>query len=314
VVTATFAELAEDYLAMRRGLGYRRETYLRGFAGFLDRAGQRGAVPLWLSMQWAAATSASDPRNPARRLAAVRGFLRHLAALDGSTQVPPPGLLGPARHRRPPHVYSDEEIASLLRAAAALSPAGGLRPRCYVTLFSLLACTGLRISEALALARDDVDLAEGVITVRAGKGGKSRLVPLHPSALEPLGAYVSRRDRFGAMAGPAAFFRTDDHDRLTYAAVRSTFNGLRRRLGWSGEGRTRPPRIHDLRHRMAVKRLLAWHAENAEVDAKLPALATYLGHSGVSDLYWYFSATPELMAVAAGRFAALAEQSPAGAR
>ncbi|HET6186238.1 MAG TPA: tyrosine-type recombinase/integrase [Trebonia sp.] len=310
-MTATFAELAEDYLAMRRGLGYRRETYLRGFAGFLDRSGQRGAVPLWLSMQRATATSASDPRNPARRLAAVRGFLRHLAALDGSTQIPPPGLLGPARHRRPPHVYSDEEIASLLRAAAALSPAGGLRPQCYVTLFSLLACTGLRISEALALARDDVDLTEGVITVRAGKGGKSRLVPLHPSALEPLGAYVCRR---GAAAAPAAFFRTDDHDRLTYAAVRSTFNGLRRRLGWSGEGRTRPPRIHDLRHRMAVKRLLAWHAENADVDAKLPALATYLGHSGVSDLYWYFSATPELMTVAAGRFAALAEHSPADAR
>jgi integrase/recombinase XerD len=248
VVTAAFTELAEGYLAMRRGLGYRRETYLRGFAGFLDRSGQRGPVPLSLSVEWATATSASDPRNPARRLAAVRGFLRHLATLDGSTEIPAPGLLGPARHRTPPHVYSDDEIASLLRAAAALSPERGLRPQCYVTLFSLLACTGLRICEALALARDDVDLAEGVITVRAGKGGKSRLVPLHESALEPLRAYLSRRDRFGATAGSAAFFRTDDHDRLTYAAVRSTFNGLRRRLGWSGEGRTRPPRIHDLRH------------------------------------------------------------------
>ena len=314
MVSAGFTELAESYLAMRRGLGYRRETYLRGFAGFLDRSGQRGAVPLWLSVQWATATSASDPRNPARRLAAIQGFLRHLAALDGSTEIPPPGLLGPARHRTPPHVYSEEEITSLLRAAAALSPAGGLRPQCFVTLFSLLACTGLRISEALALARDDVDLAEGVITVRAGKGGKSRLVPLHQSALEPLRAYLSRRDRCGDTAGSAAFFRTDDHDRLTYPAVRSTFNGLRRRLGWNGEGRTRPPRIHDLRHRMAVKRLLAWHAKDAKVDAKLPALAAYLGHASVSDLYWYFSATPELMAVAAGRFAALGEQSLAGAR
>jgi integrase len=314
VVTATFTELAEDYLAMRRGPGCRRETCLRGFAGFLDRCGQRGPVPLSLSVEWATATSASDPRNPARRLAAVRGFLRHLATLDGSTEIPAPGLLGPARHRTPPHVCSDDEIASLLRAAAALSPERGLRPQCYVTLFSLLACTGLRICEALALARDDVDLAEGVITVRAGKGGKSRLVPLHESALEPLRACLSRRDRFGATAGSAAFFRTDDHDRLTCAAVRSTFRGLRRRLGWSGEGRARPPRIHDLRHRMAVKRLLAWHAENAEVDAKLAALATYLGHVGVSDLYWCFSATPELMVVAAERFAALDEQSPAGAR
>lgn len=313
-MTAAFTELAEDYLAMRRGLGYRRETYLRGFAAFLDRCGQRGPVPLPLSIQWATATSAGDPRNPARRLAAVRGFLRHLAALDGSTEIPPPGLLGPARHRTPPHVYSDQEIAALLRAAAALSPEGGLRPQCYVTLFSLLACTGLRISEALALARDDVDLAGGLITVRAGKGEKSRLVPLHQSTLEPLRAYASRRDRCAAAAGPSAFFRTDDRNRLTYPAVRSTFNGLRRRLGWSGDGRTRPPRIHDLRHRMAVKRLLAWHAENADVDAKLPALATYLGHAGVSDLYWYFSATPELMAVAAARFASLGEQPPADPR
>lgn len=315
-MSATFTELAEQFVAMRRGLGYRLErqtTYLRSFAAFVDRCGQDGPVPLALTVQWATATRSSDPHNPARRLAAVRGFLCHLAALDGATEVPPPGLLGPSHHRTPPHIYSDQEIASLLRAAGALSPRGGLRPDCYVTLFALLASTGLRISEALALARDDVDLVEGILTVRAGKGGKSRLVPLHPSALEPLGAYAARRDRL-AGSGPDAFFRTDRDEQLTYAAVRSTFIRLRRQLGWDREGRARRPRIHDLRHRMVVQRVLAWHVEGADVDAQLTALATYLGHGLVSDLYWYFSVTPELMSVVAERFQTFGEQLSGGAR
>lgn len=316
-MTVTFTERVEQYVAMRRGLGYRLDrqaTYLRSFAAFLDRCGQDGPVPLALSVEWATATSSSDPHNPARRLSAVGGFLRHLAALDGATEVPPPGLLGPSHHRTPPHVYTDEEIASLLQAAAELSPRGGLRPDCYVTLFALLASTGLRISEALSLAREDVDLAEGVLNVRAGKGGKSRLVPLHPSALEPLGAYAARRDGLAGSSGSRAFFRTDRDERLTYAAVRSTFKRLRQRLDWNSDGRTRRPRIHDLRHRMVVQRVLAWHAEGADVDAKLPALATYLGHVLISDLYWYFSATPELMSIVAERFGAFGEQFSAGAR
>ncbi|MCL4445288.1 MAG: tyrosine-type recombinase/integrase [Actinobacteria bacterium] len=316
-MTSTFTELAESYVEMRRSLGYRLEgqaTYLRSFAGFLDRSGCDGPVPLALSVEWAAATSASDPHNPARRLTVVRGFLRFLASLDGDTEVPPPGLLGPALHRTSPHVYSDEEIASLLRAAAGLSPSGGLRPHCYVTLLSLLACTGLRISEALALSRDDVDLTAGVLSVRAGKGGKSRLVPLHPSALEPLEAYASLCHRYGATQGSDAFFRTERQERLTYQAVRSTFRALRRQLGWSSQGRTRLPRLHDLRHRMVVKRVLLWHAEGVDVDAKIAVLATYLGHTLVSDLYWYFSATPELMNAAAERFTTLGDQVQGGVR
>ncbi|MGH2928689.1 MAG: tyrosine-type recombinase/integrase [Solirubrobacteraceae bacterium] len=313
-MTATFTELVESYLAMRRGLGYRLErqaSYLRGFAAYLDRSGVVGPVCLERCVEWACATTSRDPHNPARRLMVVRGFLRYLAGLDAATEVPPVGLLGPTSNRTPPHVYTDEEVDSLLGAAAQLSPTGGLRPHCYVTLFALLACTGLRISEAIALSCDDVDLDAGVLNIRAGKGGKPRLVPLHPSAIEPLAAYATRRDRLGRSGG---LFRTDRQERLTYAAVRSTFEQLRRQLGWDGEGRARIPRIHDLRHRMVVKRVLLWHAESANVDAKLPALATYLGHTLVSDLYWYFSATPELMEIVAERFAALGERSFGGAR
>jgi integrase/recombinase XerD len=315
-MTGRFAERVEQYVAMRRGLGYRLDrqtTYLRSFAAFLDRCGPDGPVPLSLSVQWATDTRSPDPHNPARRLSAVGGFLRYLAPLDGGTEIPPPGLLGPSHHRTPPHIYSDQEITSLLAAAAELSPRGGLRPECYVTLFALLASTGLRISEALALARQDVDLTEGLVTVRAGKAGKTRLVPLHPSALGPLGTYAAHRDRVtGSCEG--AFFRTDHAEQLTYAAVRGTFKRLRNRLGWTSDGRTRRPRIHDLRHRMVVQRMLAWYAEGADVDAKLPALATYLGHAQISDVYWYFSVTPELMSIVGERFGNFGGQCSAGMR
>src|ERR1039457_1901550 len=174
-----------DYAMRRRGLGYRspsQERALRAFARYLDLAGHDGPVPLEAGLDWATSTASPDPCNPARRLTTVRGFLRHLSALDGATEVPAPGLLGPAGHRKPPHVYSDREIGDLLAATAGLAPAGGLRPHCYATLFGLLACTGLRICEALALTCGDVDLAGSVLTIRAGKRGRSRLIPLHPSA------------------------------------------------------------------------------------------------------------------------------------
>jgi integrase len=310
-MTGHFNGLVEEYLAMRRSLGYQligQGRYLHNFANFLDRAEHEGPILLTLSVEWASSTSSPDPRNPARRLMVVRDFLRHLAARDGATEVPAPGLLGPTTHRTPPHIYCDDEIAELLREAARLSPHEGLRPHSYVTLFSLLACTGLRISEALALRRDDVDLVNGVITVRSGKNGRSRLVPLHPSSLEPLRAYAERCEASGSSMGSDAFFRSDHCDHLAYAAVHSTFKRLRERLGWTAQGRVRAPRIHDLRHQMVVRRVLLWHTEGVDVDVNMAALATYLGHVLVADLYWYFSATPELMNVVAERFSVFANQ------
>lgn len=308
--------LAADYIALRRGLGYRsrsQELGLRAFARYLDQAGHRGPVPLEASLQWAASAVSADPCNPARRLALIRGFLRHLAAADGATEVPAPGLLGGTGPRKPPHVYSDREIADLLHAAAGLAPAGGLRPRCYVTLFGLIACTGLRITEALSLACSDVDLDAGVLTVRAGKRGRMRLVPLHPSALAPLREYAAGRSRrFGPPGEGEAFFRTDRSGKVSYRAANSTFTGLRAQLGWTADGRARLPRVHDLRHRMVVRRIQAWHAAGANVDAKIPVLATYLGHAEVRDVYWYLSAVPELMSIISGRFEDFASRDLAG--
>lgn len=316
VMTGRFAALASAYVELRRGLGYRspsQEAAVRAFARHLDQNRHDGAVPLEVSLDWATSTASADPCNPARRLTAIRGFLRFLAVDDGATEVPTPGLLGPTCRRKPPHVYSDLEISDLLQAASRLAPVGGLRPQCYITLFGLLACTGLRIREALALSCSDVDLTVGVITVRAGKRGRTRLVPLHPTAINPLRNYATqRRHRYGPPSEDAAFFRTDRSDRVSYAAAHSTFSELRRQLGWNTIGRARAPRLHDLRHRMVIRRIQAWHADNLNVDNKIAALATYLGHIHVSDVYWYLSAVPELMSLVAERFEAFAKGQPGG--
>lgn len=315
-MTGAVSARVEEYLALRRGLGYRsptQERALRAFGRHLDQDGHQGPIPLESSLDWATTTASSDPCNPARRLATVRGFLRHLAAVDGFTEVPEPGLLGPTGHRKPPHIYTEAEIADLLSAAAGLAPTGGLRPHCYATLFGLLASTGLRISEALALSCGDVDLDAAVLTVRAGKRGRTRLVPLHPSALSPLTAYAAdRRRRQGKPDEDEAFFRTDRSDRIDYNSAFHAFDVLRRRLGWTATGRTRAPRIHDLRHTMVVRRIQAWHAQNVDVDANIPVLATYLGHVEVREVYWYLSAVPELMGLVADRFEAFAGHTQEG--
>lgn len=317
VGTGTVPARVEEFIALRRGLGYRspsQERALRAFGRHLDQGGHEGPIPLESSLDWATTTASTDPCNPARRLTVVRGFLRHLAALDGATEVPESGLLGSAGHRKPPHIYSDQEISDLLAAAAGLTPAGGLRPHCYAALFGLLACTGLRISEALALCCRDVDLDEAVLTVRTGKRGRTRLVPLHPSAVPPLADYANhRRRRYGPPGKEAAFFRTDRSDQIDYNSAHHAFSVLRRQLGWTTTGRTRAPRIHDLRHRMAVRRIQAWHTEGVNVDANIAVLATYLGHVEVRDLYWYLSAVPELMGMVADRFEAFANTAPGGA-
>ncbi len=233
----------------------------------------------------------------------MREFDRHQAVFDPATEIPAVGLLGStSRGRVQPHIYSDTEIAALLDQCRLLLPRRGLRPATYVTLFGVLAATGLRLSEVCRLHRDDVDLAAGIVTVRQTKFGKTRLVPLHPTATRALGVYAADRDaRLGA--GPTGgFFRTDRTPTLNPDTVQKTFLRVRQRLGWTATGRARRPRIHDLRHTFAVRRLLAWCVAGVDVDRKILALSTYLGHANPSHTYWYLTAVPELMAVTAGRF------------
>jgi integrase len=307
--------LVDDYLAARRGLGFALEQpawLLRDFARYADRSGHRGPLTTELAVRWALSSRSSDPAHAARRLSAVRQFARYRALLDPANEVPPLGLLGRVPRRTRPHIYSDAELAALLQQARLLRPRGGLRPRTYVAFFSLLASTGLRLSEACRLERADVDLDAGVLTVREGKFRKARLVPLHPSATGALARYAADRDACCEVAGPGRFFCTQRAPALTPAAVEKTFSRIRERLGWTAQGRARRPRIHDLRHTFAVRRLVRWYEQDADLERKILALSTYLGHARVSDTYWYLTGVPELLAIAAQRFERFARAEQQG--
>ena len=304
--------LVDDYLAVRRKLGFDLVTtgwLLVDFARYAERIEHRGPLTVELAVRWALSTRSDDPAQAARRLSAVRQFARHRAAFDPGTEIPPVGWLGRIPRWKPPHIYSDAEIAALLDHAARLLPRAGLRPKTYVAFLSLLAATGLRLSEACRLTRGDVDLSTDLITVREGKFRKSRFVPLHPTASRALAHYAAQRDTYCAPSQLGAFFRTDRAPALKPAAVKKTFSRLRDRLGWTSEGRARRPRLHDLRHSFAVRRLVRWCEEGVEVDRKILALSTYLGHARVTDTYWYISAVPELMAITSKRFERFAAQA-----
>lgn len=299
----SFLDQVEDYLSFRRGLGFELKSpglLLLNFARYADGIGRDGHVTTELAVQWALATSSSDPAAPTRRLSAVRRFAQYRAVFDPGTEVPPAGLLGHRPRRKQPHIYSAAEIALLLRQASQLWPRGGLRPKTYVAFFSLLFSTGLRLGEACRLMPDDVNLTDGVLTIRESKFRKSRLVPLHPTATEALICYADHRDTPRTRSGH--FFRTDHAPALKRNTVQRTFSRIRVRLGWTAQGRARRPRIHDARHTFAVRRLLRWYEEGVDVDRKILALATYLGHAKPTDTYWYLSAVPELMAISSERF------------
>ncbi|MGH7574490.1 MAG: tyrosine-type recombinase/integrase [Longimicrobiales bacterium] len=305
MTTPNLLKSVEEYLAFRRGLGFSLEHQrwlLLEFARYADRVGHQGPITVDLATRWALSRS-DEPAQAERRLSAIRSFARHRALFDPATEVPPIGVLGRvSRRRKPPHIYTHAEITALLHEASLLLPRGGLRPRTYVTLLSLLASTGLRLSEACHLTHGDVDLTAGVLTVRESKFRKSRLVPLHATTTQALTCYAKHRRAYRDAPKAGSFFRTDRAPALTRWAVFRTFGRLRMRLGWTAHGRACRPRIHDLRHTFAVRRLVSWYEAGVDVDQKILALATYLGHAMPSYTYWYVSAVPELMALTSQRF------------
>lgn len=299
------ATLVREYLAYRRGLGFKLRAEgaeLVRFAAFADAEAPDGPLDTLLALRWARLPAGAGPLYCARRLEIVRCFARYVAVFDHRTQIPPAGILGPAHRRLRPHICSVQEVADLLKACAALGPAGSLRPCTYATLFGLLACSGLRVSEALRLADRDVDLAQGILTIRETKFRKSRLVPLSPSARDALRSYRQRRERHCPVPLSGAFFLTDGGRAIAYGTLRHTFRALARRLGWEPTGGGRRPRMYDLRHTFATRRLAAWQQEGANLAVLLPVLSTYLGHGKVADTYWYLTAIPELMRTAAVAF------------
>lgn len=292
----------EDYLRIRRALGYTLADsgrLLADFVAFVDQAGSN-IITTDLAVAWATLPRDTSPGWWARRLSAVRGFARHHQSIDAATEIPPVGLLPGRNHRRTPYLYSDDDIVALLAAARTLSCP--LKAATFETLLGLLASTGMRVGEAMRLDHADVDFDDGAIVVNNSKFGRSRVVPLHDSTVGVLRAYTDLRDRLCPHRNAPSFFVSPRAARLAHSTVNATFHRL---LLQTGLDRSAPggrrPRVHDLRHSFAVKTLLDWYGDGGNVQARLPSLSTYLGHVNPSDTYWYLSASPELMALAADR-------------
>jgi integrase len=308
----SMVDLVTDYLAQRRSLGFKLDNagrLLLPFAEYADQKGHRGPLTTELAVLWARLPQQASPTYWAMRLEAVRCFARYRAVFDPGTEIPPQGLLGSCRQRPTPRLYSASEVEALLAAARRLRPQASLRPDTYATFFGLLACTGLRLSEALALSRADVDWHQGLLTVRQSKFRKSRLVPLHPSTTQALKGYAELRDRLHPAPAHEAFFVTVRGTPLQATTVQYTFRQLRGQLRWPPDGGRRP-RIHDLRHTFACRRLMRCYEEGVDIDHAMAALSTYLGHARVTDTSWYLSDVPELLGLAAARFERFA--SPLG--
>jgi len=287
----------QDYLRIRRGLGFEMPQdgrLLEGFVDFLEQAGAE-RITTELALDWARKPVDVHPHTWRQRLIVARGFARHLVTIDPASEVPSPDLLPGHRPRIAPYIYADSEITALMDAARRLAPP--LRAARHVTLIGLLAVTGMRPGEAVGLDRDDVDLRHGVVHVRAGKQKKQREVPLHATTVSALRAYTRLRDTsFPAPATPA-FFISARGRRMARSELNQTFTTLIRAVGLDGHGARRRPQPHDLRHTMAVRTLLGWLQAGDDVDRLMPLLSTYLGHGDPASTYWYLEAVPELLEV-----------------
>ena len=296
---SALSEQVADYLRLRRALGFKLERagrMLPQFVAWLDAAGAR-TITVELALAWARQPGGAHPIVWAHRLSAVRGFARFLATIDPGTQIPPTGLFA-ARYRRPtPYVYSSAEVTALLQGTRALR--GPLRAATHEALFGLLAVSGMRVGEAIGLTRSDVDLHEAVITIRNTKLDRARLIPLHPSTTDALRAYATGRDRWCPAPKAGTFFVSGVGTALTYSGVYKTFVQVSTATGLRTAARR--PRIHDFRHSLAVNTLIGWQRDGADVAGRLPLLSTYLGHVNPAGTYWYLSAVPELMQLAAAR-------------
>jgi integrase len=299
----TMRQAAEDYLALRRSLGFKlkdHERPLHEFVKFLQKK-RASRISTQLALQFATLPQHVQPARWAARLCVVRGFARYRSGEDPATEIPSLGLLPYRPMRARPYLYGDEEIQQLLKAALNLPSTYSLRPWTYYCLFGLLAVTGMRISEALNLKAKDVDWSEGVLRIQGAKFGKSRLVPLHASTRRTLSAYTKRRDRFFPQRPVSHFFVSTRGRRLDGGDVRRTFYELSRQIGLRAASARHGPRLHDFRHRFAVQTLVRWYRQGEDVERRLPILSTYLGHSHVTDTYWYLTSTPELLGAAGKR-------------
>lgn len=298
---SALSDAATDYLRLRRRLGHdlaEAHRLLPRFVTYLDSIGA-STVTVEAAFAWVYAPGV-DPAgsNPARRMTIARGFARHMASRDPSTEIPPPGIVPNRQRWRPPFIYTPADVAALMAQARAMR--WRLPAATHSTLIGLLAATGMRVGEALRLDRGDIDWTDGVLVIRQSKFGKSRQVPVLACTLAALGSYAEVRDELCPRPATPSLFVTVRGTRLIYPIVQQVFRRLCAQTG-VGLGAPNRPRVHDLRHTFAVRTLLAWYRAGEDVEARAPWLSTYLGHRDPRSTYWYLSAAPELLALAAGR-------------
>ena len=293
----------DDYLKLRRRLGYKMqeaEFLLRNFVRFAEQEGA-GTVSTKLALQWAARPNMKSAQS-ANRLGVLRRFAEYVNAHDPHSEVPAQKHLPYHYCRRDPYHYTDADVLRLVNAARQIDPSGRIKGPTLGTLFGLLAVTGMRVGEALALDCGDVDFDQALLTIRVAKGDKSRAIPLHPSTIVALQRYAAIRDDVYPQRTTPAFFVWDGGDRLVYDSVNRWFLLVACQIGLRKPGDQCGPRVHDLRHYFAIRTLLNWYHTDVDVEARLPELATYLGHVHVRDSYWYLSSVPELLQLATRRW------------
>lgn len=306
-------EAVGEYLALRRSVGFKLHgaaSLLRDFVSYLDAEGAT-TVTAALALAWAKRPLNVHPHRWRQRLTVVRGFAKYLHVLDARAEVPPPDLLVARRRRLPPYLYTHAELAALVAAAGTLRPP--FRAATYQTLLGLLAVTGLRLGEAIRLDRDDVNWSDGLLIVRSSKFDRSREVAVHATTVDALRAYDRRRPERPATSTPA-FFLSTTGTRLIPTLVQHTFRGLVNQTGIAVGVPGRAPRLHDLRHTFAVDTVVSWYREGLDVQGRLYLLTTFLGHVDPKDTYWYLSASPELLGLAATRLEETWESSHEPAR
>jgi integrase len=295
----------EDYISIRRALGsqFRQPaSLLRNFVAFLRTEGE-SHITTTLALRWATQPTGVDPFRWAARLGMVRRFAIWNSAIDPRTEIPSADLLPFHRRRKPPHIYSDEEIERLLRRTRQLPSSKKLRARTFTTLFGLLVASGMRINEALSLDRSDVDLGRGILHIRRTKFRKSRYVPVHATTVAALKKYGKVRDHLFSAPSTPAFFISERGRRIPAKTAQYNFAKVSQQVGLrvAAKNHGRGPRLHDLRHRFATRTLIQWYRGGLDVERELPKLSAYLGHVHVNDTYWYLEAVPELLQLATHR-------------
>lgn len=309
-MSALAAGLA-DYLRLRRSLGYKLERAGQVLASFVACAGAAGAehVTTDLAISWALLAPNPDSCWRAARLSAVRGFARYLHAIDPAHEIPPAGVISRGPGRPAPYLYSEGEVTALMTAARRLRPP--LRAATLETVIGLLAVSGLRAAEVIRLDNDDVGFGDAALTVRASKGGKSRIVPLDQTTMEALRSYAAVRDRCFPQPLSGSFFVCAAGRRLRGGNLRYAFATVAGLAGLRAPGSARGPRLADFRHSFAVQTLTGWYKAGLDTGPRLPMLSAYLGHVSPASTYWYLSASPGLLAAAAGRLPRPTTRRPA---